>query len=74
MDFYCPELKLAIEIDGDSHYTDHAILYDQERQGVIQSYGIHFLRFTNKEICNNLEGVIKTVGDRIQKITTPPPP
>lgn len=74
MDFYFPELKLAIEIDGDSHCTDDAMFYDQERQEIIQSYGIQFLRFTNKEICNNLEGVIETIGDRIKKITTPTPP
>lgn len=74
MGFYCPELKLTIEIDGDSHFTDDAMLSDQKRQEVIQSYGIQFLRFTNKEICNNLEGIIAGIGDRIQLITTPPPP
>ena len=74
MDFYCTELKLAIEIDGDSHYTDNSMLSDLKRQEVIQSYGIRFLLFTNKEICNNLDGVIETIGYRIQQITTPTPP
>ena len=48
VDFYCTELKLAIEIDGESHFQDGAQEYDQERQAFIESVGIRFLRFTNK--------------------------
>ncbi|MDP2668791.1 MAG: DUF559 domain-containing protein [bacterium] len=36
VDFYCPELKLAIEIDGDSHFTIDAVSYDRERQDIIE--------------------------------------
>jgi very-short-patch-repair endonuclease len=31
IDFYCPELKLAVEVDGDSHYTEDALLSDRKR-------------------------------------------
>jgi very-short-patch-repair endonuclease len=44
IDFYCPELKLAIEVDGDSHYSSEAELRDKERQKVVESYGFIFLR------------------------------
>ena len=37
IDFYCPELKLAIEIDGESHYRDLSEKYDNERQKYIES-------------------------------------
>ena len=39
LDFYCPRLKLAIEVDGDSHFTEGAEEYDAERQRVIESVG-----------------------------------
>lgn len=58
LDFYCPQQKLAIEIDGDSHYTVGAEEYDRDRQELIESYGISFLRFTNAEVTENIEGVV----------------
>jgi very-short-patch-repair endonuclease len=59
-------LKLAIEIDRDSHFTEGADSYDKERQSKIESYGIEFLRFTNDEIYNNLGGVIGKIEQRIE--------
>lgn len=47
IDFYCPALKLAIEIDGDSHFSKNAMVCDQDRQEYIEAFGIRFLRFTN---------------------------
>ncbi len=58
VDFYCPEKKLAIEIDGDSHFTQELRPYDAARQKYIESQGIHFLRFTNKDITENVDGVL----------------
>lgn len=58
LDFYCPQQKLAIEIDGDSHFTKEAEEHDRERQMIIESYNIRFLRFTNAEVNKNIEGVI----------------
>ena len=48
VDFYCPSLKLVIEIDGDSHYTEDAIIYDQARTEKLASYGLRIIRFTNQ--------------------------
>lgn len=51
LDFYCPRLHLAIEIDGDSHFINQETMdYDKERQSIIANLGIVFLRFTNKEV------------------------
>jgi very-short-patch-repair endonuclease len=61
LDFYCPRLRLAIEIDGESHYIDGADIRDAARQKIIESYGITFLRFTNREIYENMEGVIEKI-------------
>lgn len=42
LDFYCPELKLAIEVDGYSHDSKEAKKYDTERQKIIEIYGVRF--------------------------------
>jgi very-short-patch-repair endonuclease len=74
IDFYCPELKLAVEVDGDSHYTEDALLSDRKRQIEIETFGIRFLRFTNREVYENLEGILLKIEERIKQITSPTPP
>jgi len=68
IDFYCPELKVAIEIDGASHFKEGVEEYDHNRQESIEKLGISFLRFTNNDIYKNLIGVLQAIGDKIQKI------
>ena len=58
VDFYCPELKLAIEIDGDVHAYDSGIVYDKQRQKEIEALGIKVLRYTNNDVIQNTEGVL----------------
>lgn len=70
LDFYSPEIKLAIEVDGDSHFQDGAVEYDAERQIFIESVGIKFLRFTNDDVYHNLEGVIEVIAGKIQLLRT----
>jgi very-short-patch-repair endonuclease len=41
LDFYCPELKLGIEIDGDSHFQNDSELKDKFRTNFIEQKGIH---------------------------------
>ncbi len=73
IDFYCPEIGLAIEVDGDSHSTDEAKRYDQERQGWIESFGIRFLRFTNTDVHENLDGVLHAIATAIEITSSNPP-
>lgn len=61
IDFYCPALKLAIEIDGDSHFSQNAMVCDRDRQEYIEAFGIRFLRFTNNQIFENSDGVIELI-------------
>ena len=65
IDFYTVEIKLAIEIDGDSHFGDGAEVADRERQSFIESSGIRFLRFTNRQVYEELDGIIETVSQMI---------
>lgn len=63
VDFYCPSARLAIEIDGDSHYVDDAPQYDKSRQEFIEDNGIKVIRFTNQEVIENIEGVVQKITE-----------
>ena len=69
LDFYCPRLKLAIEVDGDSHFMPGAEEQDTVRQNYIEALGIHFLRFTNVDVSENLDGVCQTIYETIETRT-----
>ena len=62
IDFYCPALRLAVEIDGESHLGTTANDYDEQRQAFIESFGIRFVRFTNRDVYDNLAGVLETIS------------
>ena len=68
LDFYCPELKLAIEIDGASHEGDDAVEYDTHREHFIESLGISFLRFQNDQIYHALDAVVEVIANTAQQI------
>ena len=72
IDFYCPALKLAVEIDGDSHFIGDAVEDDKQRQAFIESFGIRFLRFTNRDIYDNLEGVLEAITSVALAKSDPP--
>ncbi len=65
VDFYCPQLKLAVEIDGDSHREPKAIARDAQRQKNIERHGIRVLRFANIEIVESLEGVVAAIMNHV---------
>ncbi|AFY54132.1 hypothetical protein Riv7116_1572 [Rivularia sp. PCC 7116] len=68
IDFYNPILKLAIEIDGESHFQEGAAEYDRERQSYIESLGIKFIRFTNNDVYNNLGGVLESIAMKVREL------
>ena len=65
VDFYCPKLRLAIEIDGPIHNKKDNKEYDKERQLYIQATGISFLRFTNQDVFKNLTKVLTKISDHL---------
>jgi very-short-patch-repair endonuclease len=66
VDFYCPEKKLAVEVDGGGHFEDDAIQKDRKRQSAIEKFGIRFLRITNLDIRKNLQGVLMAIEDSLK--------
>ncbi len=70
-DFYCPQCKLVIELDGDSHYTPEAQIYDAERNAFMKAINLHILRFSNRDVMTNIDGVLNKIISEIQKLTPP---
>jgi very-short-patch-repair endonuclease len=66
-DFYCSELQLVVEVDGDSHAE--AIEYDRERTKVLEALGLTVARYSNYEVVHNIEGVYEDLSRRIAKNT-----
>ena len=65
VDFYCSELLLVIEIDGDSH--SEQIDYDISRTKKLNQFGIKIIRYTNFEILRNIKGVYDDLKIRIRE-------
>jgi very-short-patch-repair endonuclease len=67
VDFYCPQLKLAIEIDGPSHRRDGVPEYDAERQLFLEGKGINVVRVTNERVYQDLDAaigfIVEAIGD-----------
>ena len=64
-DFACIKAHLIIELDGPSH--DARQVYDAQREAELRSRGWTIIRFTNEDVEKNLEGVILTIMEKIQK-------
>ena len=67
VDFYCKDLMLAIEIDGDSHSSDEAKRYDANRQEILESLGVRFMRFDDMLVRNQVEKVVAEIRQWIDE-------
>jgi very-short-patch-repair endonuclease len=65
VDFYCKDLKLAIEIDGSSHDGEEATRRDKIRQDRLESLGVRFLRFADADVKQNMDAVLTTIHNWI---------
>ena len=74
VDFYCHELMLAIEVDGDSHNAVEAKDYDLNRQQRLEAYGVHFIRFEDLQMKRNINQAVEIIKSWITKGVTPPWP
>jgi type I restriction enzyme R subunit len=77
VDLFCPELMLAIEIDGKIHNEPDVAEYDVQRQQKLEDCGIVFLRYTAKDVFQNIVGVCEhinmyvadnKIGERLNQI------
>ena len=63
-DFYCHTARLVIELDGSQHYTSQGKAHDAARTEILDRYGIYILRFSNRDVDKNFEGVCRMI-DRV---------
>ena len=73
VDFYCPQLRLVIEVDGESHFSEDGRVCDGERTAVLEGYGLTVLRFNNQEVLRNLEGVCQAIETASAQSPLAPP-
>jgi very-short-patch-repair endonuclease len=62
LDFYCPSIRLAVEVDGGQHNEAIGRARDDRRARWLASKGVVMLRFWNNEVLSNLEGVLSEIG------------
>ena len=62
LDFYCPKIRLAIELDGIQHMEKSALLYDQDRTRYLEALNIKVIRFQNDEVINNITLVLDKIS------------
>ena len=60
-DFYCHAAKLIIELDGSQHYEEQGLERDKERTAILEQYGVMVLRFSNRDIERNFQGVCTAI-------------
>ncbi len=69
VDFYCPQINLVIEIDGDTHFTDEAVEKDKIRDERMKSLDLNVLRFNNNDIYYNIVNVMDRIYEVIHDLT-----
>ncbi|MGB7161019.1 MAG: DUF559 domain-containing protein [Tepidisphaeraceae bacterium] len=74
-DFFCPSLKLVVELDGDTHTEQER--YDAERTAYLNENQIHVIRFTNFEVIGNIDAVLDALerccASRLPPLPSPLP-
>jgi very-short-patch-repair endonuclease len=68
LDFYCPKMNIAVELDGGQHTLDERREYDAARSEYLQAHKIEVMRFWNNDVLQNINGVLARIEERI----TPP--
>ena len=69
IDFYCPELKLAVELDGDVHEIPNQKFYDKARQKYLEKFGIKFIRIKNEEFLGNPNKAFSKIETFIKELS-----
>lgn len=67
VDFYCPQLRLVIEVDGGQYGEERDYEYDQKRTHYLKNCNIKVLRYWNNEALQNIDGVILDILEHIPR-------
>ena len=72
VDFYCHQLRLIIEIDGDIHSLEDVKKNDAIREKELKGLGLTLIRFQNEEVYKNSKSVIKKIDEIIEHLQSSP--
>ena len=67
LDFYCPERRLAVEVDGGQHADMYCQQHDAHRDSYIRELNIRVIRFWNNDVLQNIEGVGERIKEEAEK-------
>jgi very-short-patch-repair endonuclease len=71
VDFYCNDLKLIIEVDGEIHSLPEKTNYDLKRDNILKLNGYHIIRLTNVEVETEINSAINKIISFISEILSP---
>jgi very-short-patch-repair endonuclease len=61
VDFYCPKADLVIELDGGQHYSESGRTKDRARDDVLEKMRIKVLRFSDRDVFEDISGVMEEI-------------
>jgi very-short-patch-repair endonuclease len=65
LDFYCPKMNIAVELDGGQHAWDESREYNTLRSEYLKAHKIEVVRFWNNDILQNIKGVLAQIEEKI---------
>lgn len=68
-DFYCCELRLAVELDSITHQHEEILLKDRLKEERLKELGVSLLRFSDREVMNNMQNVLQAIRFWIEENT-----
>jgi very-short-patch-repair endonuclease len=74
VDFFCPERKLVIELDGDQHGRDENVARDAQRTQWLEQGGLRVIRFSNADVMRSLDGVYDAIVEATSRLPLPKTP
>ena len=74
LDFFCPEIKFAIELDGATHHDPEQKEYDSKRQKFLETFGIKFIRIPDEDLFGNPNMVFEKIEKAIKDLIPYPSP
>lgn len=65
VDFFCPKARLVIELDGGQHFSEEGLASDAARDVYLEGLGLKVLRFSDREVLENVEGVLERIYETL---------
>jgi very-short-patch-repair endonuclease len=69
LDFYCPDKRLGVEIDGGHHHKADVKIYDSYRTRYLKAYNIRIIRFWNSDIVHTVKKVLADIQRELMSLS-----